>query len=128
MKLGIGDNFYKVVKHMYSNSKFTVKKDNFLSSIGKYEKGVKEGDGLSTLLLNVYINNMNNIFDASILDPIALTPQDTNALFFTDDLVLLSESKEGLQSCLDSMQMYCDSWKLEINVDKTKVIILVMVK
>ena len=29
LDLGIGGNFYKVIKHVHSNSKFVVKKDNF---------------------------------------------------------------------------------------------------
>ncbi len=40
-QLGIGGNYYKVVKYMYSNSKFTVKKDNCMSDIGVSEKGVR---------------------------------------------------------------------------------------
>ena len=94
--------------------------------MGKYEKGVKQGDGLSAFLFNVYINNINKIADASISDPVALNSTGLNCLVYADDLVLLSVSKEGLQPCLDSLQMYCDRWKLKINVDKTKVIIIVM--
>ena len=91
--------------------------------MGKYKKGVKQGDGLSTLLFNVYINDINKIFDAYPLDPVALNSTRFNCHVYADDLVLLSESKEGLQSRLDFLQMYCDSWKLKINVNKTKVII-----
>ena len=61
LKLGVSGNFYKVVKHMYSNSKFIVKKDNLPPSKGKYEKCVRHGDGLSILLYNVYINDINKI-------------------------------------------------------------------
>ena len=99
------------------------KKDNLLSPVDKYEKGVKQGDALSTLPFNVYISDINKIFDASTSDPVDLNFAKLNCLVYADDLLLLSEGKEGLQSCLDSLQMYCDSWKLKINVDKTKVII-----
>jgi hypothetical protein len=39
------------------------------------------------------------------------------------DLILLSESEKGLQSCLDSLNSYCNRWKLKINVTKTKVMV-----
>jgi hypothetical protein len=46
-----------------------------------------------------------------------------NCLLYADYLLLLSESKEGLQSCLDSLKAYCDSWKLKVNLSKTKIMI-----
>ena len=42
---------------------------------------------------------------------------------FADDLVLISETAEGLQNCLNALQNYCDKWCLSINTDKTKVMI-----
>ena len=39
------------------------------------------------------------------------------------DLILLSESEKGLQSCLDSLNSYCNRWKLKINIAKTKVMV-----
>ena len=101
LTLGIGGNFYKVIKYMHSNSKFVVKKDNFISQQGSYNRGVRQGDGLSPLLFNIFINDISDIFDETNSKPV-------NCLIYADDLLLLSESKEGLQSCLDSLQIYCD--------------------
>ena len=56
-------------------------------------------------------------------DPICLESTKLNCLIYVDDLLLLSESKNGLQSCLDSLVVYCESWTLKINVNKTKVMI-----
>ena len=123
LELGIGGNFYKVIKHMYSNSKFAVKKDNLMSDFGNYEKGVRQGDGLSPLLFNIYINDIDQIFHYDVTDPVGLDSTKLNCLIYADDLLLLSESEKGLQSCLNSLQSYCDSWKLKVNIDKTKVMI-----
>ena len=123
LHLGIGGNFYNVVKHMYANSKFAVKKNNVRSKLGDYQKGVRQGDGLSPLLFNIYINDIDKIFDQNTSDPVVLESTQLNCLIYADDLLLLSESKEGLQSCLDSLQQYCDSWKLKLNIEKTKVMI-----
>ena len=123
LTLGIGGNFYNVVKYMYSNSKFVVKKDNFLSHLGQYERGVRQGDGLSPLLFNIFINDINDIFDETISQPVTLNTTKLNCLIYADDVLLLSESKEGLQSCLDSLNVYCDYWKLRINTEKTKVMV-----
>ena len=47
---------------------------------------------------------------------------ETRCLKYTDDLVLMSTSKEGLQKCRNNLKSYCDKWKLEINTKKTKVV------
>jgi hypothetical protein len=39
------------------------------------------------------------------------------------DTVVLAESEEGMQNALDIFQLYCKQWKLEVNVNKTKIII-----
>lgn len=44
-------------------------------------------------------------------------------LLYADDILLFSESPEGLQSALNVFQLYCETWKLKINVNKTKVMV-----
>ena len=42
---------------------------------------------------------------------------------YADDLILLSDSKIGLQNQIDKMVNYCDKWKVELNIKKTKVMV-----
>ena len=102
---------------MYSNLKFIMKKDNLLSQTGNYDRGVRQGDSISPLGFNVFINDIDEIFDQTVSEPVALSSTKLNCLIYADDLLLLSESKEGLQSCRNSLQMYCDYWKLKMNID-----------
>jgi hypothetical protein len=105
---------------MYSNSKFIVKKEKYISEVCKTYRGVRQRDGLSPLLCNLNTNDLPNIFDYSITDPVSL---EVRRLLYADDLILLSESENGLQSCLDNLNSYCNRWKLKINISKTKVIV-----
>jgi len=41
-------------------------------------------------------------------------------LLYVDDIVVFSDWAEGLQKGLDSLFIYCQRWKLKINVMKTK--------
>ena len=41
-------------------------------------------------------------------------------LFWEDDLVLISKTKEGLLNILDK---YSADWKMKVNIEKTKVVI-----
>ena len=80
---------------MYANSKFAVKKNNVRSKLGDYQKGVRQGDGLSPLLFNIYINDIDKIFDQNTSDPVVLESTQLNCLIYADDLLLLSEYKES---------------------------------
>ena len=40
-----------------------------------------------------------------------------------DDTVVLAESEEGMQNALNIFQLYCKQWRLEVNVNKSKIII-----
>ena len=44
-------------------------------------------------------------------------------LLYADDLLILSETKEGLQHSLDNLYNYCSTWKLQLNVKKTNIVI-----
>ena len=43
-------------------------------------------------------------------------------LLYADGTVLLAESAEGLQNALNAFHTYCKQWKLNVNVEKTKVL------
>jgi hypothetical protein len=44
-------------------------------------------------------------------------------LLYADDTVILAESAEDLQLALNEFFIYCTQWKLNVNVEKTKIMI-----
>lgn len=84
---------------------------------------MKQGDTLSTILFNLYINDLPNIFSFDGSDPIVVDHSPINCLIYADDLVIMSTSAEGLQNCINKLATYCDKWKLQVNLKKTKVIL-----
>ena len=44
-------------------------------------------------------------------------------LLYADDTVILAESAAELQASLNAMYLYCQTWKLQVNIFKTKVVI-----
>lgn len=122
-KIGISDLFYKTIKSMYNNTELCVKVDkkhmteNFSSNIG-----VRQGDNLSPTLFKIFINDLVNCFDGTC-KPVVLNSINLNCLLYADDLVLISETPDGLQCCLDKLQIYCEEWGLQINTRKTKSVV-----
>ena len=44
-------------------------------------------------------------------------------VLYADDTVLMSETQADLQKQLDALKEYCDTWKLKVNVPKSKIVI-----
>jgi hypothetical protein len=93
---------------MYNLCQSAVKIDNKHSNYFNLEKGVKQGDSLSPMLFNYFIND---IFDQSC-DPLKLDHTLLSSLSFAEDLVIFSESHKGLQNALYKLQKYCFDWLL----------------
>ena len=45
-------------------------------------------------------------------------------MFWADDIVMFSESEEGLRGMLRALEKYCGENELTLNTDKTKCMIL----
>ena len=43
-------------------------------------------------------------------------------LLYADDTIIMAESPDELQLSLNALNEYCQTWKLKINIDKTKII------
>ena len=118
----VGPKVYNVIKNMYQQTEASVKVNGNISERVLIERGVKQGDSLSPTLFNIYINDLPDIFDDSC-KPVMLEKLSLNCLMFADDILLLAESAEGLQNCLNKLSEYCNKWQLSINIKKTKIII-----
>ena len=44
-------------------------------------------------------------------------------LMYADDTVLFADTKPKLQSLLTCYEQYCKIWKLQVNTDKTKIVL-----
>ena len=108
---------------MYCRTSNRVKFTEGLSDQFISERGVKQGDVLSPLLFNIYINQIVDILDNHSTDLISVGNSKLHCLLYADDLVLLSSSPAGLQNSLDLLAKFCSDWKLEINVSKSKALV-----
>ena len=48
---------------------------------------------------------------------------DLHTLLYADDTIILCASPQDLQKALNALSEYCKTWKLEVNKDKTKVVV-----
>ena len=108
------------------------------SSFFNNNVGVRESENLSPVPFSLFLNDLteflsysydglSNVYNAV---HIFLGTEEFAVYFrlyllhYTDDIVILAESDSELQAGLHAMYLYCKCWSLEVNVSKTKIVIL----
>ena len=56
-------------------------------------------------------------------DFVSLNGRRVHCLMFADDVILLSKTAAGLQSKIDILNHYCEDWCLNVNTNKTKILV-----
>ena len=125
IKTGVRGNMLNIVKSMYENFKTSckVKHNNQLSESFVSTLGVRQGESLSPFLFSMYINDIEEFFMTNGFEGVDIGMLKLFLLLYADDIVLFSESEKGLQHGLNLLEKYCDKWKLQVNINKTKVMI-----
>ena len=121
-KIGVVGKFYQAVSSLYANPRSRVILNEFETEFFDCPIGVKQGDCLSPTLFAIFINDLaEEIKDSGIgltLDPNTFM----NILLYADDIVLLAEDEEDLQALLTLVEIWCQKWRLEVNLTKTNIL------
>ena len=132
----VNGKILKVIYSLYNQVKSCVRLRGTTSSLFGCNVGVRQGENLSPLLFAIFLNDMNEFISHSyngliLSDAINPNPDDADValylklylLLYADDTIVLAESEAELQAALHAVQHYRHNWKLEINVDKTKIVV-----
>ena len=86
-------------------------------------EAVLQGEILSTFLFSIFLNDIEMHLGKNIQDGITLDQLQLYLLLFADGAVLVSETCKGLQHLLDYLYEYCIKWNLNVNIEKTKIVV-----
>ena len=104
--LGMNGIFLCNIEAMYKRTEYYIKvKNGLLPDKINSNLGLKQGCPLSPMLFNLYMDDVENIFDEEC-KPIYFQNERINHFLYADDLVILSHSKEGLQRSLDNFLIF----------------------
>jgi hypothetical protein len=133
----INGKILNVISNIYENAKSCIRLNNEFSRTFPCNIGVRQGDNLSPLLFALFINDLEkflakaynglpslgNLVYSHLENEDTVTYLKLFLLLYADDTILFAESAEELQASLYGLQHYCNIWKLDVNVDKTKIMI-----
>ena len=121
LNYGISGNFFAVIRSMFKNASSRVKWNGELGNIFENVNGVLQGGVMSPTLFNLFVEDLSSYLDNS--KGVTIGDRKIDHLFFADDLVLLSETNTGLQSLINSLEIFCSQWHMVVNLTKTKVMV-----
>ena len=120
-KCGISSMMLRIIEDMYRKIKSKVRTSDGYTDTFPLNTGLLQGECLSPSLFSMFIDDvveyMNNVQGMGIW----CNHRKITVLKYADDLVLLANTAEGLQSGLDALHSYCTINKLTVIIKKSKV-------
>lgn len=121
--MGLDGKILNIFKAMYSVVKSCEKQCNTSSDFFNISIGLKQGQNNSPALFALFLEDLQlflqnrmdcglNIYELCII-----------VLLFADDMVIVGRSQEDLQKSLNTLYDYCNKCGLDVNTDKTKIVV-----
>ena len=124
MKAGIRGKLLQLIRNLYEHVRIKVRTfGGEITDAILCELGVMQGESLSPLLFAMYLNDMEAHFLQYGENGVDIGDCHLMLLLYADDAVILSYTPTGLQTMLDNLLEYTTKWKLEVNIDKTKILV-----
>ena len=125
LNLGVETRLVYLIRQLHLNITIRVKvgSSGSLTNEIPVQKGVKQGCVLAPLLFNLYINDLATKLEGSEFTPPSVGQTKVSILLYADDMVLTSLTRVGLKRLLDKLGLCCKEDGLNINYEKTKVMV-----
>ena len=120
-KVGVVGNIYHAISALYKDPKSRVILNDISTDWFSCPIGVKQGDTLSPTLFAIYINDLAEEIKESGIGIDVDEGLVVSVLLYADDIVLLADSEDDLQSLLNIVHSWCTRWRLEVNLLKTNI-------
>ena len=113
------------IMNILDNKTYQVLYDGKTTESFQLRNGIPQGDSMSPILFNLYINDLLDRFEENENnnDPVNIENMKISILIYADDILLLSQSQHGMIKQIKIIQDYCCDNALKINYNKTKIMI-----
>ena len=120
-KYGLQGKILTSIKNLYTKTNAQVKINEYLTGIFETSSGVRQGDNMSPVLFNIFINDLIKEIN-HLKQGVKIDAKDISILAYADDIVLIAPEPENLQNMLDSFYNWCKKFSLHINVEKSQIL------
>ena len=122
---GITGNMLNSIKAIYHNVFAAVRCNGELSDFFECTTGLKQGCLMSPKLFCIFATEISRQLNAHGIHGIQFLPGSSviHHLLFADDTVLISDTITGLQNKLNILYNQCKRLGIEVNLDKTNIVV-----
>ena len=120
---GIDGKLLQIIRDMYNKVKSCVKTCNNYSEFFEYAIGLRQGEIMSPIMFSLYLEDLELFLQDDITCGLKIDDIVLILLLFADDMVILGDSPVELQNSLNLLYSYCNKWSLEVNAQKTQVMV-----
>jgi len=115
-RMGIPQKLFRLTRMTMQQTKARVKIDNQLGATFEYDKGVKQGDGLSTALFILALHNAVQETDRRG----TIYTKSSQICAYADDVVVVTRSETKIRQVYKEIEAKTREMGLIVNVRKTK--------
>ena len=117
----IDGKLYFAIKALYSNTENCIRLNNLYTDWFSCNLGVRQGDTMSPTLFNIYINDLTTELKSHKYG-VKVGDKHICILLYADDIVMVSETEQNLQSMLNIVSKWCQKWRLSVNDTKSEIV------
>ena len=121
-KIGIDGKDIRIIANLYWHQKAAIRIQNELSPFTEIKRGVRQGCVLSPYLFNIYTEFIFR--ESNDLPGVTIHGQNINNLRYADDTALIANSHDKLQDIVSVVKAESSKAGLEMNVKKTKTMLI----
>lgn len=122
-KKGIRGKSFGLIEKIYGKTTCAIKTREGESKEFEIGKGVRQGCVMSPMLFAIYIDDLDEEFEKKKQGGTWMGGTRFTVLKYADDIALLAEEPGELRKMLKTLEKYAGKNKLEVNVQKTKVMV-----
>lgn len=121
---GIDDKDLRIIGNLYWNQIANLRVEGEHTDYVEIKRGVRQGCILSPLIFNLYSERIFSEALYGVDKGILINGHRLNNIKYADDTVVFADSHEDLQALMDKITHHSSQYGLEVNVKKTKLMIV----
>ena len=120
---GMNGKMLRIIRNMYQYVTSCVKGCDSYSDYFEIAVGLRQGEIISPIMFSLFVEDLELYLQDRIDCGLNTNDLCLILLLFADDMCIVGNSPEDLQASLNRLYEYCNNWGLEVNVDKSKVVV-----